>query len=321
MKSQDPNHLNNPPSSIGYRGRFAPSPSGPLHFGSLVAALGSWLDAKANDGEWLLRMEDIDPPREIPGAADDILRTLERYGLYWDQQVTYQSNNLAYYQHIIDGLKKNGLIYQCNCTRKKIKQSGGIYLNVCRDKNLNTEEPHSLRLIVKQRAAFFNDLYQGKCQINPITAKEDFILKRKDGLFAYMLAVVADDREQQINHVIRGVDLLDTTDQQLYLFDVLNSLPFLNNNSQSQTLPSYGHLPLVVDKNGLKLSKQNHASAITESHVSKTLWQVLMLLKQNPPDELSKETKEVLLDWAIDNWQPSNFKGLRDCTLAAAVVL
>ena len=308
-------------SSIQYRGRFAPSPSGPLHFGSLVAALGSWLDAKSNKGLWLLRMEDIDPPREIPGAADDILRTLERYGLYWDHEVTYQSNNLSHYIEIIEHLNINNLIYRCTCTRKQVKQTGGIYRNTCRNKNRSSEEGHSLRLIVNQAPLFFNDIYQGKCATNPLTAEEDFILKRKDGLFAYMLAVVADDKEQQISHVIRGADLLETTPQQIYLHDVLHSLSTLNKNSLTQTAPSYGHLPLVVDKNGSKLSKQNHAAAITDNEVSQTLWHALTFLKQNPPVALSREIKENLLDWAIDNWYPLNFKGLRDCTLAAAMVL
>ena len=306
---------------IKYRGRFAPSPSGPLHFGSLIAALGSWLDAKAHDGEWLVRMEDIDPPREIAGAADDILKTLEQYGLYWDQNVTYQSHRLTLYQNVLEQLEDNNLIYRCICTRNQIKQTGGIYQNICRHKIHSAQTPYSLRLKVNQLPSFFDDLFQGKCQTREKSAQEDFILKRKDHLYAYMLAVVVDDREQQISHVIRGADLLETTAQQLYLFDVLTSLnnKLLNDKRLTQPLPcylpSYGHLPLAVDNNGLKLSKQNHASAISKEDVGETLWKALTFLKQNPPVELAKEPKENLLIWAVENWQPNNFKETRQSSV------
>lgn len=281
-----------------YRGRFAPSPSGPLHFGSLVAALGSWLDAKSNQGLWLVRMEDIDPPREIPGAADDILRTLESYGLIWDEDVTYQSNNLDDYQQIIEQLLADQKVYRCICTRKQIKLSGGIYQNICRDKHYGLDTEHSIRLGVTTPLTGFNDLYQGYCPVEKQISSEDFILKRKDGLFAYMLAVVFDDAQQQISHVIRGADLLETTVQQLSLFNTLNTKP-----------PIYGHLPLAVNNAGLKLSKQNHAKAIPSNHISENLWQALCFLQQSPPDELRHESKTNLLLWAVNNWNPEMFAG------------
>lgn len=281
-----------------YRGRFAPSPSGPLHFGSLVAALGSWLDAKYHQGEWLVRIEDIDPPREIAGAADDIIKTLESYGLHWDQSVTYQSHHVKRYQQILDQLLNEDLVYRCNCTRKQIKALGGIYQNTCRDKKIALQNEYALRLKIDSATNSFDDCYQGYCAINENSANEDFILKRKDGLYAYMLAVVVDDIDQNISHVIRGADLLETTQQQLCLFKVLN-----------KTSPIYGHLPLVVNEQGLKLSKQNHAKAISLNKINENIWQALTFLQQSPPSELRQDSKENLLQWAVENWQSQLFAG------------
>jgi len=285
---------------ISYRGRFAPSPSGPLHFGSLVAALGSWLDAKYHQGEWLLRIEDIDPPREMVGAAEDILKTLEAYGLHWDKEVSYQSHHLKKYQDVVDQLLNKALVYPCNCSRKQIKASGGIYQNSCRDKNISTQSDFSLRLKVDSPIIGFEDCYQGFCETNENSAAEDFILKRKDGLYAYMLAVVVDDEQQKITHVIRGADLLETTVQQMTLFKTLN-----------RKTPIYGHLPLAINQQGTKLSKQNHAKAISLNRVTENLWQALAFLQQSPPNELRYDSKENLLQWAIKNWQSLNFAGKR----------
>lgn len=283
-----------------YRGRFAPSPSGPLHFGSLIAALGSWLDARHHDGDWLVRIEDIDPPREVKGAADDILRTLENYGLYWDQAVSYQSSNLEYYQETLERLMIEGLVYRCTCTRKQIRESSGIYQNLCRDKNIPPVSSHSLRLRVNQPTLSFTDIFQGQNDTESAAAGEDFILKRKDGLYAYMLAVVLDDLQQQMTHVIRGADLLETTTQQISLFRILKASP-----------PLYGHLPLAVNSRGLKLSKQNHAEAISINRVSENLWRALDFMKQAPPAELQGAPAETILEWAIPNWNPNNFSGCR----------
>ncbi len=286
-----------------YRGRFAPSPSGPLHFGSMVAAIGSWLDARFHQGQWLVRMEDIDPPREIPGAADDILRTLEAFGLYWDQKVTYQSSSLKRYQELLQGLLDEHHVYRCICTRKQIKTTAGVYTNSCRKAEHPDETEHSVRLKVEKPVLSFQDCFQGPCKAKLSTACEDFILKRKDGLFAYMLAVVVDDIEQQITHVIRGADLLDTTPQQLYLFHLLKA-----------KAPLYGHLPIALNRQGHKLSKQNHAPAVSIDDISETLWQALAFLKQNPPDSLRFESKEKLLNWAVQHWQPDVFAGNRSFT-------
>lgn len=283
-----------------YRGRFAPSPSGPLHFGSLIAALGSWLDARHHNGEWLVRIEDIDPPREVTGAADDILATLEKFGLFWDGQVTYQSNNQHHYQQVLQQLFDKNEIYRCTCTRKQIQSTKGTYTNICRDKHHSSETEHSLRLKVLQPVTSFEDCYQGHCNTVQNSAKEDFIVKRKDGLYAYMLAVVIDDIEQQFTHIVRGADLLETTSQQLYLFSLLKA-PF----------PTFGHLPVAVNIQGLKLSKQNHAPSISDTPVNETLWLALNFLKQSPPEELRKEDKSLILDWAIQHWQPNKFNGKR----------
>ncbi len=291
------NHKSN--THIQYRGRFAPSPSGPLHFGSLVAALGSWVDARANKGEWLVRIEDIDPPREVKGAIDDILISLEMFGLNWDQEILYQSSRLDDYQAILEQLINDGLVYRCICTRKEIKASGGIYQNTCRALNISEDLEHSLRLKVINPDLEFTDCFQGRCKTKSGVAHEDFILKRKDGLFAYMLAVVLDDVHQQISHVIRGSDLIDTTIQQINLFKALN-----------KNHPIYGHLPVAVDRHGLKLSKQNHAQAVMTGaeNVSEILHQCLEFLKQSPPNELKSESKEVILSWATQHWRPDNFK-------------
>jgi len=280
-----------------YRGRFAPSPTGPLHFGSLIAALGSWLDARHNNGEWLVRIEDIDPPREVDGAADLILKTLDSYGLYWDQTVLYQSSNQPQYQQILETLLSQDKVYRCTCTRKKIRLIGGVYKNLCRTQNHNSSTSHSLRLKVNDPILAFDDYYLGTCETEHRSAQEDFILKRKDGLFAYMLAVVVDDIQQNITHVIRGADLLETTTQQLYLYNQLEVKP-----------PVFGHLPLAVNHLGLKLSKQNHAPGISLEHINETLWQALIFLNQNPDESLKKESKENLLAWAIEHWKPELFR-------------
>ena len=283
-----------------YRGRFAPSPSGPLHFGSLIAALGSWLDARHHKGEWFVRIEDIDPPREVAGAADDILVTLENFGLVWDGQVTYQSDNQHHYQQVLQQLFDEKEIYRCTCTRKQIQSTNGIYTNFCRDKQHSVDTEHSLRLKVGQPFLEFEDCYQGHCNTALNSANEDFIVKRKDGLYAYMLAVVVDDIEQQITHIIRGADLLETTTQQLYLFSLLKS-----------PSPIFGHLPIAVNNQGLKLSKQNHAPSIAHTPVNETLWSALNFLKQSPPKALRKEDKSVILDWATQHWKANKFAGKR----------
>ena len=235
-------------NSRGYRGRFAPSPSGPLHFGSLVAALASYLDAKSNKGVWLVRIEDIDTPRVVSGSDTEILTALEKFGLHWDESIEYQSQRHDLYQSTLNSLHCE--LYACKCSRKTIKQSGGFYLGHCRHLGLSVSE-HAIRLTQNHPIFQFNDLIQGSIHIPKAIANEDYIVKRRDGLFAYQLVVVVDDIDQGITRVVRGADLIEPTARQISLFKRLG-----------YQLPEYAHVPLAVSTPGAKLSKQNHAPAI-----------------------------------------------------------
>lgn len=275
-----------------YRGRFAPSPSGPLHFGSLVTALASYLDAKYHQGKWLVRIEDIDPPREQIGASDNILRTLEAYGLGWDEDILYQSQQSELYQAVLEELRQNNLAYYCTCTRAQIKTYGGIYQGHCR--SLNQPSANSaIRVINTQPVDSFNDIYQGKVQCSTALAYEDFTVFRKDGLFAYQLAVVVDDIKQDISHIIRGADLLEPTARQLSFYQILE-----------QPAPVFGHVPLVVTAEGYKLSKQNKAPAINIDKPQGILVAALKFLGQQPPKTLEKESVTAIIDWARQNFCP-----------------
>ncbi|MCG7498557.1 tRNA glutamyl-Q(34) synthetase GluQRS [Vibrio sp. Of7-15] len=274
-----------------YIGRFAPSPSGPLHFGSLVAALGSYLQAKAQQGTWLVRMEDLDPPREMEGAADLILRTLEAYGLYWDGSVMYQSQRHDAYQAQIEHWLVHQQAYYCQCTRKQIKQSGGFYSGTCRDKHLSDNDT-SVRLTMVEPVTEFTDLLHGTIKINPELAKEDFIIKRRDGLFAYNLAVVLDDIEQGVTEVVRGADLIEPTGRQISLYKLFK-----------QPTVSYLHLPLALGADGNKLSKQNHAPAIDLDNPKPTLLAALHFLGMSPDNALKSANIDEILAWATKNWQ------------------
>ena len=273
-----------------YRGRFAPSPSGPLHFGSLIAAVGSYLQAKSQQGQWLVRMEDIDSPRMQAGAADGILRTLERYQLLWDGEVWIQSQRLDRYQQVLEQLKLQHLTYACNCNRSRIQSLPHGYDGFCRDKQL-TEGSLAWRLKAPATATSFTDLLAGEVQIPLALATEDYILKRRDGLFAYQLVVVVDDLDQGITEVVRGADLIDLTSRQQALFGLLGS-----------AAPAYLHLPLAVIEPGFKLSKQNHAPAVEHWPVSETLTAVLRFLGHPPPTELTGVDAQELLAWASLNW-------------------
>lgn len=274
-----------------YRGRFAPSPSGPLHFGSLIAAVGSYLQAKSQQGQWLVRMEDIDSPRMQAGAADGILRTLERYQLLWDGDVWVQSHRLERYQQVLDLLKQQQLTYACNCNRSRIQSLPHGYDGFCRDKQL-TEGSLAWRLKAPATATVFTDQLAGDVQIPVALAAEDYILKRRDGLFAYQLVVVVDDLDQGITEVVRGADLIDLTTRQQALFQLLGAAP-----------PDYLHLPLAVTEPGFKLSKQNHAPAVENWPVSDTLTAVLRFLGHPPPPELTGADAKELLAWASTEWQ------------------
>ena len=306
---QDLHNLNNkrplePNKAYQYRGRFAPSPSGLLHFGSLIAALASFLDAKAfinnrgEQGKWLIRLEDIDPPREQQGACLAILSTLEAFGLHWDETELYQSKQSQYYREVLSNLAQHKLSYYCQCTRAQIKTIGGIYQGHCRTSN-NQVLGSATRLVNQYGLHQFNDIFQGDVVCDKTLADEDFIIHRKDGLFAYQLAVVADDIAQNISHVIRGCDLLEPTARQLTLYQTLNAsfLPC--------TTPQYGHIPLAVTSKGYKLSKQNKAPAINNTRPQPALIAALAFLGQSPRSELVDASVAEIIQWAISNWQRS----------------
>ncbi len=295
-----------------YIGRFAPSPTGPLHFGSLVAAVASYCDAKAHHGKWLVRMEDLDKPREMPGAADDILHTLEAFGLAWDGKIIYQSTRDAYYEATFEQLKQH--TYPCICTRKEIADSshkmgieGAIYPKKCYRKianlstsNFNASASHidtsSQRINVDDAGLIaFKDAIQGDNSQQLAHDIGDFILKRKDGFFAYQLAVVVDDAAQGVTHIVRGADLLDSTPRQIYLQQLLDA----------QT-PHYAHVPVVTNPLGEKLSKQTLAQALDASRANIVLLEALSFLGQNPPPEIKNATLDEVWRWAITNWQLEN---------------
>lgn len=274
-----------------YRGRFAPSPSGQLHFGSLVTALASYIHAKQNNGQWLVRIEDIDPPREQPGASKAILTTLERYGLCWDEEVVYQSQQSKRYLDALEQLRGENLSYYCKCTRAQIKARGGIYDGHCKDLN-HSQSGSAIRYINQFKIDHFFDLFQGKITIDNRLASEDCILFRKDGLFAYQLAVVVDDIYQQISHVIRGCDLLEPSARQLSLFATF-----------SHQAPKLGHIPLAITHDGYKLSKQNKAPAIDQLKPQKVLIKALNFLGQQADKDLEDLSPQAIVDWAVKNFE------------------
>jgi glutamyl-Q tRNA(Asp) synthetase len=282
-------------------GRFAPSPTGPLHFGSLLAALASYLEAKTQDGLWLVRMEDLDKPREVAGAANHILNTLEKFGLEWDGEVVYQSQRSELYQEALNQIKAKSLIYQCSCSRKEIADSynqkpaqhgidGLIYPGTCRDKS-STFKPYAERIKVKDQNISFNDAIQGKIDQNLANQIGDFVLKRADGLFAYQLAVVVDDYLQGVTHVVRGADLLDSTPRQIYLQQVLG-----------YSTPKYAHIPVASNQAGEKLSKQTLATPIDANNAPNLLINALDFLGQTPPRDLSNYKAQEILAWAMQHW-------------------
>ncbi|HXG27290.1 MAG TPA: tRNA glutamyl-Q(34) synthetase GluQRS [Nevskiales bacterium] len=279
-----------------YRGRFAPSPTGPLHLGSLLAALASWLQARRSGGAWLLRMEDLDRPRARQAYADDILRTLERFGLHWDGPVLYQSTRDDGYAAAIACLAAQGLLYPCTCTRRELAEcrpgiDGPVYPGTCRDAPPLRAQRHALRIRVDAHEWRFTDRLQGECR--QVLAREvgDFILRRADGLYAYQLAVVVDDAEQGITEIVRGADLLSSTPRQLYLQHRLG-----------YPTPAYAHVPVLADAAGRKLSKQNRADPVAGRRPEMALQLCLELLGQQPPRDLADAGRDALLCWARAHW-------------------
>ncbi len=293
--------------STPVRGRFAPSPTGPLHLGSLVAAVGSWLHARAQGGEWLVRMEDLDRPREEPGAAAAILQALEAHGLQWDGEVLYQSRRTEIYRAMVERLMEKGHAYWCGCTRKEIRAGGGIYRGTCRDGLPPGRQPRAVRLRVPERSIDFEDRLLGLQSQHLAREVGDFVILRADGIHAYQLAVVVDDAHQGITEVVRGVDLLTSTPRQVWLQELLG-LP----------RPDYLHLPLILDRQGQKLSKQNHAPPLDPGDASRSLATALEYLGHPPPAELAGAPPRELLEWALLHWRPDRIPSvLQSVTLPA----
>lgn len=285
--------------SVVYRGRFAPSPSGALHFGSLIAATGSYLQARHQQGEWQVRIDDIDPPREVAGAAEQILHDLEAYGFEWDGEVSYQSRHQEIYQHALQALRDQDLVYPCGCTRRSLAKHldpdhPEVYPGICRQGLAQGQTERSLR-VLGQGVVTFHDRLQGAQRINMETQCGDFIIKRADGLFAYQLATAVDDVHQGITEVVRGSDLLESTFRQIYLQQQL-----------SLASPGYLHLPIATNQDGEKLSKNTHAVGIGQLPTIGTLYQVLVFLGQNPPPALQQARLDELWQWAIQHWRIQN---------------
>ncbi len=270
-----------------YRGRFAPSPTGPLHFGSLVAAVCSWLDARAHGGVWLVRIEDVDEPRCRRHWGEEILRTLERLGLEWDGEVWWQSSRKEAYMETLERLKRAGLAYPCACTRRE--SAGGPYSGRCRGGLPEGAVARSWRFRVEEGRVGFEDRWQGWFEQDVTAEVGDFILLRADGCYSYQLAVVVDDEAQGVTHVVRGADLLDSTPRQMLLGRALGCRPL-----------AYLHHPVAAGTDGRKLSKQNRAPALEAAKDAQNLRAALAFLGLGAPDGASPAE---LLNWAAERWR------------------
>jgi glutamyl-Q tRNA(Asp) synthetase len=276
-----------------YIGRFAPTPSGYLHFGSLVAALASYLDARAVNGRWLLRMEDLDPPREVAGAQDGILRTLESYGLEWDGELVRQSTRDPEYAALVQQLLSQGLAYACTCSRKQLAGTQGIYPGTCRNAGHGFADA-AIRLRVPELSYHFVDRVQGDYRQHLGRDGGDFVIRRRDSLYAYQLAVVLDDAWQGVTDVVRGADLLDSTPRQLYLQELLG-LP----------QPRYLHVPLITQPDGHKLGKSYRSPPLPTDQATVLLMRALRALGQPLPEGADYGTPGELLRWASQHWDAS----------------
>ncbi len=292
-----------------YIGRFAPSPTGLLHIGSLLTAVASYADARFHSGKWLLRMEDLDPPREMQGAADNILFTLEKFGFEWDGEVAYQSQRHAFYRDALDDLRVRNLVYPCDCSRKdwhekaRLGADGFVYNGACANKNIfrQPEKSPAWRVRVPDEVIEFDDEIVGHYAQNLAHDIGDFVLLRADGFWAYQLAVVVDDAAQGITHIVRGQDLLVSTPRQIYLQRCLNA-----------PTPHYAHLPLLTNKLGQKWSKQTRADAIDVNQAAAQLRQVMNYL--NIPAAPDTNKPHDLLNWTVANWQMTRVPKSAICT-------
>jgi len=294
-----------PLQAAGYRGRFAPSPTGLLHLGSLLAAAGSYLQARARNGAWLVRMEDLDATRTVPGAGDGILRTLERLGFEWDGEIVRQSARSETYAAALSDLQQIGAVFPCSCSRRDLPDEGW-YPGTCRDGVRDPGRDTAFRFRVPRgegpdspASVAFEDLLQGLYVQDVARVVGDFVVRRRDGYHAYQLAVVVDDAAQGITEVVRGYDLLDNTPRQILLQRAL-SLP----------QPAYVHLPLLVEADGNKLSKSRRSLPVGDESASLTIHRVLTLLGQTPPPDLAEGTLADTWKWAVAHWRPQVLRGV-----------
>jgi len=286
---------------VPYVGRFAPSPTGPLHFGSLVAAVASYLQARVDDGRWLLRIEDIDPPREQSGASEEIIRSLEHYGFEWNGDIIYQSASSDAHDAALTSLLERNLAYRCRCSRRDLADAprgalGVIYPGTCR--NGCAEGEAAIRVRTNDSQVAFDDRLQGRISQQLESESGDFIIRRRDGLIAYHLAVVIDDEIQGVTEIVRGIDLIDSTPRQIRLQQLLG-----------YRTPNYAHIPIITHANGDKLSKLTGAPGVSLDDAARTLVEALSDLQQRPPPELATATLAEIWSWAIANWQLGNISG------------
>jgi len=283
-----------------YCGRFAPSPTGPLHFGSLITAVVSYLHARRHGGKWFVRIEDLDPPREMPGASTLILKQLERHGFEWDGEIVYQSSRLHRYGEVMNRLLGEGAAYFCGCSRKDIQQMGGRYDGRCR--HLRIADPHqkAVRIHVPEpEMVVYDDIFQGRKRCAPGRDGGDFVIRRRDHLYAYQLAVVVDDIDLGVTHIVRGIDLQDSTPRQIWLSRHLGA-----------DAPVFGHIPVAVNKFGQKLSKQNHAPSLDRLSPIENMRAALDWLGITPPMDVVYVQE--LLQYALEHWQAENLNSLLD---------
>jgi len=286
-------NTHNPQNSSRYKGRFAPSPTGELHFGSLLAAISSYLEARKHDGDWIIRMEDLDQPRTVAGSADSILKTLDTLGFEWDGEVVFQSQRSALYEDYLQQLISEHLIYHCDCSRNKLKENKNfpVYDGFCRNKNSKISPPYALRCKTPNTNISFSDQIQGNYSVDLNQQCGDFIVRRRDQLFAYHLAVVCDDAEQAVTDIVRGADLLASTPVQIYLQQQLQLRE-----------PVYSHIPVAMHQQGRKLSKSHQDLAITINTPAAIMTQALNFLGQSPPVALAQTNTDEFWRWAINNW-------------------
>lgn len=301
--------------TIPHRGRFAPTPSGPLHLGSLLTALASWLDARHRGGRWLLRIDDLDRERRVRGLADEFQAILTRFGFEWDGNVSFQSDRHHLYQEALSALKRDGRCYACRCSRSMLTAaqaaepgSEPVYAGTCRQDASAADVPHALRFAIgpDTAAVEFDDAIQGRYRQDCAREAGDFIVRRRDGQCAFHLAVVVDDAASGVTEVVRGADLLSSTPRQILLQRALG-LP----------TPRYAHLPLLTEPDGCKLAKSRRAVPLAADAASRQLWQALDWLEQSPPPELAAAPVREIWDWAIPSWRPGRLAGRRERRLEA----